>query len=149
MGRILLVCRLAARETRRHLTQAILLMLSVTAATTVLTLGLALNGVTNNPYQQTRAATRGPDIEASLGNPGQAKALIHASGVTRSSGPYSLLDAVVQIHGITAGVEAEGRAQAPTAVDQPKVLSGSWVRPGGVVIERAFAEALGPASVTM
>jgi putative ABC transport system permease protein len=47
----------------------------------------------------------------------------------------------VRLHGLTAGAEAEGRSQAPTAVDQPKLLSGSWVRPGGVVIERAFAQA--------
>jgi ABC-type antimicrobial peptide transport system permease subunit len=143
MGRIMLICRLAARGTRRHLAQAILLLIAVSATTTVLTMGLALSGVTSHPYQQTRAATNGPDIVATLQDPGQAQALIHASGVTRSSGPYPLLDAVVQLHGITAGAEAEGRSQAPAAVDQPKLLSGSWVRPGGVVIERAFAQALG------
>jgi putative ABC transport system permease protein len=143
MGRLLLICRLAARDTRRHLAQAMLLLLAVTATTTVLTLGLALNGVTNHPYQQTRAATDGPDVVATLQDPAQAAPLIHASGVTGSSGPYPLLDAVVQVNGLTAGAEAEGRIQAPVAVDQPKLLSGSWVRPGGVVIERAFAEALG------
>jgi putative ABC transport system permease protein len=143
MGRLLLIGRLAARDTRRHLAQAILLLVAVTAATTVLTLGLALSGVASNPYQQTRAATRGPDVVATLSDPGQAKSLVHASGVTGYSGPFPQLDAVVQLHGITAGVEAEGRAQAPAAVDQPKVLSGSWVQPGGVVIEREFADALG------
>ena len=143
MGRLLLICRLAARDTRRHLAQAVLLVLAVTAATTVLTLGLALSGVTSHPYQQTRAATRGPDIEATLQDPGQAKALIHASGVVGFSGPYPMLDTIAAMNGITAGAEAEGRAQAPAAVDQPKLLSGSWVRPDGVVIERAFADALG------
>jgi putative ABC transport system permease protein len=39
-------------------------------------------------------------------------------------------------------VLAEGRGQASAVVDQPKVTAGSWVRPGGVVIERTFAEAL-------
>jgi ABC-type antimicrobial peptide transport system permease subunit len=143
MGRFQLICRLAARDTRRHLAQAILLLLAITATTTVLTLGLALSGVTSHPYQQTRAATDGPDVVATLVDPGQATPLIHASGVTRSSGPYPILDAVVRMHGLTAGAEAEGRAQAPVAVDQPELLSGSWVRPGGVVIERAYAEALG------
>src|ERR1700728_1156604 len=143
MGHIVLICRLPARDTRRHLAQAILLLIAVSATTTVLTMGLALSGVTSHPYQQTRAATNGPDIVATLQDPGQAQALIHASGVTRSSGPSPLLDAVVQLHGLTAGAEAEGRSQAPAAVDQPKLLSGSWVRPGGVVIERAFAQALG------
>ena len=62
MGRVLLVCRLAARDMRHHVAQAVLLLLAVTAATTMLTLGLALHGVTSHPYQQTRAATRGPDV---------------------------------------------------------------------------------------
>ena len=38
---------------------------------------------------------------------------------------------------------AEGRSQTPAAVDQPDVTAGSWVRPGGVVLERTFAGALG------
>jgi putative ABC transport system permease protein len=143
MGRVLLICRLAARDTRRHMAQAVLLLLAVTAATTVLTLGLALNGVTSHPYQTTRAATDGPDVVASMQNADQATSLIHASGVTGYSGPYPMLYGVVQMHGVTAGVEAEGRTEAAVDVDQPKLISGSWIRSGGVVIERIFAEALG------
>jgi putative ABC transport system permease protein len=143
MGRVLLVCRLAASDTRHHVTQAVLLLLAVTAATTILTLGLALNGVTSHPYQQTRAATRGPDLVAYLPTPGQATKLIHAAGVTGYSGPYPMVNAILQVPGLTAGVEAEGRSQAPAAVDQPKLTAGTWVRPGSVVVERTFAEALG------
>ena len=142
MGRVLLVCRLAVRDMQRHVAQAVLLLLAVTAATTVLTLGLALHGVTSQPYQRTRAVTRGPDVVAYLGAPGQAAALTRASGVTAASGPYPLLNAILRVGGLTAGAEAEGRTQAPAAVDQPKLTAGSWVRPGGVVMERAFAEAL-------
>ena len=142
MGRVLLVCRLSVRDIQRHAAQALLLLLAVTAATTVLTLGLALHGVTSQPYQHTRAVTRGPDVVAYLGTPGQAAALTHASGVTAASGPYPLVYAILRVSGLTAGAEAEGRTQAPAAVDQPKLTAGSWVRPGGVVIERAFAEAL-------
>jgi putative ABC transport system permease protein len=46
------------------------------------------------------------------------------------------------VRGVTAAVEAEGRGQAPAAIEQPQVTAGSWVRPGGMVIERTFAEAL-------
>ena len=143
MGKILLVGRLAARDLRRHKAQAVLLLLAIAAATTVLALGLALSGVTNQPYQQTRAATKGPDVVGSLDTPGQATALIHASGVTAASGPYPLAYAVLRVNGRTAGAEAEGRTEAPAAVDQPELTAGSWVRPGGVVVERTFAEALG------
>ena len=64
MGRLLLVGRLAARDLRHRPAQAVLLLLAITAATTTLTLGLVLHGVTSQPYQQTRAATNGPDVVA-------------------------------------------------------------------------------------
>jgi putative ABC transport system permease protein len=41
----------------------------------------------------------------------------------------------------TGSVEVEGRSIAPSSVDQPKLLQGSWVRPGGVVVEAGFANA--------
>ena len=143
MGKFLLVSRLAARDLRRHKAQAVLLLLAITAATTVLALGLALSGVTSQPYQQTRAATKGPDVVGSLNTPGQATALVHASGVSAASGPYPLGYAVLRVNGRLAGAQAEGRTEAPAAVDQPVLTAGGWVRPGGVVIERTFAEALG------
>ena len=69
MGRTLLIGRLTARDLRRRPTQAALLLLAITAATAVLTLGLVLHGVTNHPYQQTRGATRGPDVVAQFSGP--------------------------------------------------------------------------------
>src|ERR1700691_188664 len=159
MGKIVLVIRLAARDIRRHKAQAVLLLLAITAATITLVLGLALNGVTSHPYQQTRAATNGPDLVAGYGvllGPAagptavsaaqvqaETRALIHLSGVTEYSGPYPVASAILRTRGLTVPVQAEGRAQAPAAVDQPKLTAGSWVRPGGVVIERTFATALG------
>jgi putative ABC transport system permease protein len=153
MGRTLLICRLAGRDLRHRPAQAALLLLAITAATATLTLGLVLHGVTSRPYQQTRAATKGPDVVAYLPvlhQPGrqshpaaQAAALIRTPGVTGHSGPYPLAGALVRAGKLTAGAEAEGREQSPAAVDQPKLTAGSWVRPGGVVLERTFAEALG------
>jgi putative ABC transport system permease protein len=40
-------------------------------------------------------------------------------------------------------VQAEGRDVAPATIDQPKVTQGGWVRDGEVVVDRAFADALG------
>ena len=165
MSRLRLVGRLVARDLHRRPGQAVLMLLAVTAATATLTLGLVLHGVTSQPYQQTRAATRGPDEVAYLGSPAvhprpgsaapatgtelvkqvrtQAAQLARAPGVTGSSGPYPLAGALVRASGLTAGAEAEGRDQAPATVDQPRLTAGSWVRPGGVVLERAFAAGLG------
>jgi len=153
MGKIVLVGRLAARDVRHRPAQAVLLLLAITAATAVLTLGLALHGVTSHPYQRTRAATSGPDVVAYLpvlhqpGHrsqpPSGATALIRTPGVTGHSGPYPLVGALVRAGKLTAGAEAEGREESAAAVDQPKLTSGTWVHPGGVVLERTFADALG------
>ena len=142
MGRLLLICRLAARDLRHRPAQAVLLLLAITAATATLTMGLALNGVTSSPYLHTKAATRGPDIVA-FASPAQAARLVAASGVTAHSGPYPLAAATLVAHGRTVPVQAEGRDEAPAAVDQPVLAQGAWVRPGEVVLERTFAEALG------
>ena len=162
MGKALLIARLAVRDLRYRPAQAALLLLAITSATAVLTLGLVLHGVTSRPYQQTRAATHGPDVVAILGGPAggpagrpngqgqttepqvaaQARALDRAPGVTGHSGPYPVASAVLRAHGLTAAVEAEGRGQAPAAIEQPAVTAGRWLRPGGIVIERTFAEAL-------
>ena len=66
MGKILLACRLVARDLRHRPGQAVLLLLAITAATATLTLALVLHGVTSQPYEQTRAATSGPDVVAYL-----------------------------------------------------------------------------------
>jgi putative ABC transport system permease protein len=159
MGRIRLIGRLVGRDLRYRPGPAVLLVLAITAATATLTLGLVLRGVTNQPYLQTRAATRGPDVVAQLGGQGrgasgsaaavkarteaQVRELTHAPGVTASSGPYPVASGYVRFRGASAPVELEGRAQAPASVDQPALTAGTWVRPGGVVLERTFAEALG------
>lgn len=146
MGRLLLLSRLAGRDLRRRPAQAILLLVVIAAAMTALTLGLVLHGVTAKPYAQTRAQTAGPDVVASSVGYGsdtnRFTALINAPGVTAHSGPYPVAWPVLTAHGVSADVMAQGRDQTPAAVDQPKVLDGTWVRPGGVVLERAFADAL-------
>jgi putative ABC transport system permease protein len=154
MGKLMLVSRLATRDLLRRPARALLLALVLTAALGTLTLGLILHGVTSKPYDQTRAATAGPDVVASSvgygGNTGPTaaalatfSALAHAHGVVAHSGPFPVAWPVLRTRRIRADVMAEGRAATAAAVDQPKVVAGSWVRPGGIVLERAFADALG------
>jgi putative ABC transport system permease protein len=154
MGRLLLIFRLAARDLRRRPVEAALLLLAIMGATTTLTLGLALHGVTDKPYEKTREATAGPDVVASVdpnppefgGQPANLtalEALARGSGVTRYSGPFPVAWTTLTADGETVNVRAEGRDNAPASVDQPKLTQGSWVRDGGVVVEAAFADALG------
>jgi ABC-type lipoprotein release transport system permease subunit len=154
MGRILLVGRLAARDLRGRRAEAALMLVVITAATATLALGLVLSGVTSHPYLDTRAATAGPDVVAQSsdaapggGSPAGLTALEHASGVIGHSGPYPVVSPALRADGHTvpaaSGFIAEGRDQGRASLDQPKVTQGSWVRPGGVVVEPTYATELG------
>ena len=157
-GRVLLLFRLARQDIRHHFAQAVLLVVAIAAATAVLSLAFALNGVNTNPYQQTMAATKGPDVVAQSGNdpytgvtsPAGLAALMaldHAQGVKAYSGPYPIVGATGPVGPVLRGadlvtsVQVEGREPGVAAVDQPEVTDGTWIRPGGVVVERSFAEA--------
>jgi putative ABC transport system permease protein len=157
-GRALLLFRLARQDIRRHFAQAVLLVVAIAAATAVLSLAFALNGVNTNPYQQTKAATKGPDVVAQSGNNpytgvtspadlASLEALNHVKGVTAHSGPYPIVGAlgpvgpVMRSADLVTTVQVEGRESGVAAVDQPEVTDGTWIRPGGVVAERSFADA--------
>lgn len=145
MGRIVLVIRLALRDLRRRRTEAALLLIAVLASTTTLTLGLVLRDAASDPYQSTRAVTKGPDVVASVGQAddlAELGKLAIASGVTEHSGPYPVMAAKLEASGRTSDVQVEGRDAAIAAVDQPEVTQGSWVGDGGVVLEAAFADSL-------
>ena len=97
-GRALLLFRLARQDIRHHFAQAVLLVVAIAVATATLTMAFALDGVNNNPYLQTKAATKGPDVVAQSGNdpytsvtsPADLAALValnHAKGVAAHSGP--------------------------------------------------------------
>ena len=154
MGRVVLVGRLATRDLRRHLGEAALLLLAMMAATTTLALGLALHGMTEEPYERTREATAGPDVVALVapdplndGAPAELarlEALLDAPGVVAHGGPFPATRAVIEAGGRTAEVQAIGRDAAEVSqVDQPELTAGSWVGDRAVVVEAAFAEALG------
>ena len=146
MGRILLVVRLALRDLRRRRTEAALLLLAIMAATTTLTLGLVLRDAASDPYQSTRAATKGPDVVASVGHARRAVPTSRSwpprSGVIEHSGPYPVIAGKLEASGRTSDVQVVGRDAALASVDQPEVTQGSWVSDGGVVVEAAFANAL-------
>jgi putative ABC transport system permease protein len=165
VGRALLVLRLGAGNLRRRPAEALLLVLAITAATTTLTLGLALRGVTDDPYRTTRAATAGPDVAASVspvptgerreGPSGWDRitgvtadvagldAVAAASQVADSSGPYPTFMTEIHAGGDTTGVWVQGRDAGETRVDRPEVIEGGWVTEGGAVLEAGFADALG------
>ncbi|MFD5089803.1 ABC transporter permease [Amycolatopsis thailandensis] len=147
-GRLLLVLRLLVRDLRRRPAETLLLLIAITAATGTLTLGLALDEGAALPYEHTRSATAGPDVVArplSTGDDALADLapLTTAPGVTGHSGPYPVAFLELTARGKAVQAVVEGRDTAPSALDRPAITVGTWLRPGGVVVERAFAEALG------
>jgi putative ABC transport system permease protein len=151
VGRALLIGRLARRDLRRRPLEAGLLLLVIMVAATTLTVGLLLHGVTTSPYARTRAATAGPDVVASVSPPpfnggrpanlAGLDALTRAPGVTGESGPYPVIETALAAHGDRASVQVEGRDRGRASLDQPALTQGTWISPGGVVVERSFAEA--------
>jgi hypothetical protein len=142
MGPVVLVCQLAGHDLRRRLTQSVLLLLVITAATTTLALAFALDGTSSTPWSTTRAATAGPDVKAyPAKHPalGELTTLTRADGVVATSGPYPMASPVLRTGKIADPVFAEGRDESMPAIDRPHLTAGTWVRPGGVVIERGFA----------
>ncbi|MFJ9031470.1 FtsX-like permease family protein [Streptomyces sp. NPDC102274] len=146
MGHLLLMWRLILHDMRRRPGEALMFLLAVTIATAGLTLGLATNDAVTTGYLKTRAATAGPDITAittATDPSGLAERLADTPGVAAQADPVFAFDTTIRAHGRTARTSVEGRDTPPSAVDRPLVTSGTWVRPGGAVVERGFAQALG------
>jgi ABC-type lipoprotein release transport system permease subunit len=152
MGKLTLICRLARRDLSARRLEAALMLVVIAAAMATLTLGLVLTGVAASPYQHTRALTSGPDVVASSagaaadgGPPAYLTSLAHAAGVTGFSGPYPVVNPVLRVGGrtVSAGFYVVGRTTGRAALDQPYVVQGSWVRPGGVVVEPTYAAEAG------
>jgi putative ABC transport system permease protein len=151
VGRLVLIWRLVSGDIERRPIQAALLLVMILTTTTTLTLGLSLRKVTDSPFARTRAATHGPDLVAEIvPNAGtgasvtkQFDPLIRAPGVVGTAGPYPVAFTRLTAPGTAVDAQAEGRDFTPAAIDQPALASGTWIRPGGVVVERGFATALG------
>ncbi|MFI7231580.1 FtsX-like permease family protein [Nonomuraea angiospora] len=149
MGSIVLIARLVLADIRVHKVQAVMLLLAVTVATATMALGLSLRGVSDALYEQTRAVTAGPDLVALSGDTGPSvtstlTSLTEAPEVVAHHGPYRVVYATLTNRDSTSSpVVVQGFAETPGAVNRPLVTSGHWVRPGGTVLERGFATALG------
>ncbi|SDK82023.1 putative ABC transport system permease protein [Nonomuraea maritima] len=149
MGSLTLVLRLVLADVRRHRAQAALLLLAVTVATATLASGWSLSDVNDALYERTRAATAGPDLVVLSGDTGRAvtsvlRTLADDREVVAHHGPYRVVYADLTTRGsLSSAVVVHGFAEKPAAVNRPLVTSGRWVRPGGTVLERGFATALG------
>ncbi|MFF5262304.1 FtsX-like permease family protein [Actinomadura viridis] len=136
------ILRLTLSDLRRGRARTLLLLLiAISATTTTLTLGLLVRDATDRPWERTRAATAGPDAVAT-GDARALAALAKAPGVTGSARPYLALNGTLRVRDVAVNAVVHGRDVPPARLDRPLVTDGRWLRPGTVVVERAFAEAL-------
>ena len=140
MGRTLLVLRLAVRDLRRRPSEAALLLLAITAATTTLTLGL-VHGVIDTPYEPTRNATAGPDVVATLfaraggaPTPRDVVALTEGPGVVAHSGPFPDHRRCSRRTAAPCWLHPGPRHQRPRRSIGPR-RPGRWLRDRSVVVE--------------
>ena len=171
MGRALLVARLPLKDIRHRPAESLLLALAIAAGAAVLTLGMVMRGTTDDPYARTRTATNGPDVvaqavpadargsgsgearpvpggggpdgQSDVADPSRLLPFEQGSGVVAYSGPFPMTWGLVRQPNGEGAALVVGRNQALAAVDQPQLLQGSWVRPGGVVVEAGYAAAVG------
>ncbi len=95
------------------------------------------------PLQSTFDATNGPHV-AVFALPGvNLEPLADLPGLTATSGPFSSAGTSLRYDGREVGARLEARPAAATAVDRPSLVSGEWVRPHTVVLERTTARLLG------
>jgi putative ABC transport system permease protein len=130
-----------------------LLLVALTVAATTLTIGLVLHGQTATPYAETRQRTAGPDVVSVLfpaphypvtrTGLARLRALAERPGVASSSRPFPTTWTTARAGGVTGVAEVQGRDASASPVDRPQVVSGRWVSGSGVVVERAFAQAMG------
>jgi putative ABC transport system permease protein len=158
MGSLGLLVRLAGRNLRRRPSQALLLLVTLTLATTTLGLALAVYGSADAPWNRVWRATHGFHVQVvAFGQADEpadaaevaalrrrALELASAPGVTAVGGPWTYLYGYLDVAGGQEELSAEVREPGRYAVDQPLVTSGRWLTgERGVVLEGGLAEALG------
>ena len=64
------------------------------------------------------------------------------SGLVSHIGPFPVSYPIMTTNGSRVLAIVEGRGTSRSLIDRPYVTQGTWVRPGGVVIERSLAQEL-------
>ena len=152
--------RLARRNLYRRPAQAALVLLTLTLATGVFGVGMAVRGSADAPWDRVWNATNGFHVSASYYRQGNLAgadlnlpkvrrtfaALAAAPGVRAVGGPWLDLDGRLDVgsHGGYEDLTAEVRDPGRSSVDQPLLTAGSWLASDsdGIVLEQGLASAL-------
>jgi hypothetical protein len=86
--------------------------------------------------------TRGPDVRVTALPGVDLRPMLGLSGLSAASGPYPGVTSSLGHGGTEVSTWIEGRPARRSAVDRPFLVSGSWPRRGGVVVEQGLARRL-------
>lgn len=141
MGRVFLTLVTAGLRRRRLEAGLTVVVVAVTAS--ALTVALGVGRVADRPWERTFEATRGAHVTAVSIDAGvDLASLERRPGVVGSTGVRPVAISSFRHDGATYGLRLIG-ADGDSTVARPVVQAGSWVEPGGVVLERSFAQFLG------
>lgn len=133
-------------DLRARYGQAATIVAVVAGIVIAMLLSAALLQGATNPWQGLFAATRGAQIWLRLAPGSDIGALrTRVPGVTAVAGPYRAAAAAVVQGKLKQPVELRAMSPSPPAIGRPLLASGQWLtaaRPGGVVLESSFAQAL-------
>ena len=88
-------------------------------------------------------ATAGPDVSVTALPGVDLQPVLRFPGLSASAGPYPGIGSSLQNGRTEVSTWIEGRPARGSAVDRPLLVSGSWPRRGGVVVEQGLARRLG------
>jgi hypothetical protein len=123
---------------RRSLLAALALAAAGVAAATLL-----IAPVSSTACLPLAHATQGPDLRVTAVPGVDLRPILALSGLSAASGPYPGVASSIESGGTEVSTWIEGRPARGAAVDRPFLVSGSWARPGGVVVEQGLARRLG------
>jgi putative ABC transport system permease protein len=126
--------------------QALAVVCVVAGVVLALLLSAALLQGATNPWQGLFTATKGAQIWLHLA-PGSNVEVLRSRvpGVTAVAGPYRAAAASVVQDKTRQPAEVRAMGPQPPTIGRPLITSGHWLtqaRPGGVVLESSFAQAL-------
>lgn len=156
----MLTVRLALRNLRHRPGRAALLLVTLTIATTTLSLALAVNETGDGPWDRVWRQTNGFHVSAEAGHDSASQAaqapaevasaraalttLAREPEVAAYGGPWPVLYGFGDVGGQRVELMVQVREPAPSDVGQPLVTAGRWLSDDdGVVLEDGLAETLG------
>jgi putative ABC transport system permease protein len=141
-GAARLLSRLGVRDILAHPLGPVLLAVTVIVSTASLTLVFEVGPAATAPWDATWRAAGSPHVVVVAGSGTNVDEVLAAPEVAGSTGPFPLVLDELHTGPHALDVQVIGRDAQATDLDQPVVIDGSWVRPGGVVVEGSLAEAL-------